>query len=47
MTTLTTNFLYLLIYPFTDKRLFVWIAGILCTTWCLDTIFRLIRNDYY
>lgn len=47
MSTLTLNFLQLLICPFTDKSLFVWLAGLLTCTWLFDRIFSLIRGDYY
>lgn len=47
MSTLTLNFMNLLIYPFTDKSLFVWLAGLLSVSWLLDRIFRFIRGDYY
>lgn len=47
MSSLTFQFLQLLIFPFTNKSLFVWIAGILSCTWLLDKVFGLIRGDYY
>lgn len=46
MSALTFQFLQLLVYPFTDKSLFVWIAGLLCVSWLLDTVFKMIRGYY-
>lgn len=47
MSSLTISFLNLLIYPFTNKSLFVWLAGLLVCTWIFSTTFSLIRGDYY
>lgn len=46
MSALTFQFLQLLIVPFKNESLFVWLAGLLSVSWLLDTIFKMIRGYY-